>query len=184
MDNMTTKEYAVQLRERLVALDDQTSRAYYEMGQILSAVEHGKLWDILGYSSFTDMIESELSFTPSTAYKYLHTYRGFRRLGYNKSDALSLINQFSFTRMAEYLPQAKRKCGTRAIATSLSEIYDDKHQFNVTLNKREYAFVESVLLAYGAIRMPSGRGGGIACAFLDAIKQAAKNAPPRLKAVG
>ena len=57
------KAYANTLLDKLIVLDDQTTGAYYEMGQILAAISSTKLYDVLGYNSMSHLVEEELSFT-------------------------------------------------------------------------------------------------------------------------
>ena len=179
--SLTQEQYAVNLLDRLISLDEQVTGAFYEMGQILSAIEHGKLWDMLGYQSFGHLVEEEMSFTSGTAGKYLHTYRHFKRLGYNKSEALGLIRDFSFTRVAEYLAKAKEKVGKRAVGNAIQKILENKHQINFTVNAKEYDLVQRALRKHGAEISENGRWQGSTEAFVDIIKDAARR--PVLKAV-
>ena len=58
------KAYAGKLLDRLKELDYQTVEAYYDMGSIISSMQHGKLYDLLGYSSMGALVEEELTYTP------------------------------------------------------------------------------------------------------------------------
>lgn len=183
MKEISPKQYARNLLDRLVSLDDQMTSAYYEMGQVLSAIEHGKLYDTLGYESFAGLIEEEMSFTAGTAGKYLHTYRHFKRLHYTKLEALGLIKEFSFTRVAEYIAQAKTKVGHRAVKTAIQKNLENKRQVNFTVNKQDFELVQKVLRQHGASELDSGRWSASSDAFMDIIVQAAAT-PPKLQAVG
>jgi hypothetical protein len=123
-----------------------------------------------------------MSFTSGTAGKYLHTYRHFKRLGYNKLDALDLIKSFSFTRVAEYLAQAKEKVGKRAVANAIQKNLENKRQINFTVNAEEYELVQRALRRHGATQSDHGRWEHSTEAFVDIVRGAA--AKPRLKAVG
>jgi hypothetical protein len=180
MSTMSPKQYATNLLDRLISLDEQVTGAFFEMGQILSAIEHSKIWDILGYESFAHLVEEEMSFTSGTAGKYYHTYRHFKRLGYNKSEALGLIKTFSFTRVAEYLSQAQTKVGTRAVGNAIKKILENKRQINFTVNKEQYEVINRVLRQHGAKQSEGGRWEHSTEAFVDAMKTAEK---PKLKAV-
>lgn len=183
MTNMTPKQYASNLLDRLISLDEQVTGAFYEMGQILSAIEHGRLFDVLGYESFAHLIEEEMSFTSGTAGKYYHTYRHFKRLHYTKPESLELIKEFSFTRVAEYLPTATQKAGVRAVRNRINELLENKKQINFTVNKAEHEIVKRVLRQHGATANDSsGRWDGSSQAFVDIMKEAARK--PQLKAVG
>jgi hypothetical protein len=166
--------------DRLRSLDDQVTGAFFEMGQILSGIEHGKLWELLGYQSFGHLVEEEMSFTAGTAGKYYHTYRHMKRLGYTKSESLDLIRSFSFTRIAEWSAKAKIKVGKRAVGNAIQKILENKHQINFTVNKEEYELINRVLKAYGAEQSESGRWLNSTPAFVDAMALAEK---PRLRAV-
>lgn len=139
---------------------------------------------MLGYQSFAHLVEEEMSFTSGTAGKYLHTYRHFKRLGYNKTDALDLIKTFSFTRVAEYMAQAQAKVGKRAVANAIQKNLENKRQINFTVNKEEYALVNRVLRQHGAAQSESGRWEHSTEAFIDVLRDADKPVKPRLKAVG
>jgi hypothetical protein len=181
MSQMTTKQYAENLLDRLISLDDQMTSAFFEMGQILSAIEHGKLYEILGYESFAHLIEEEMSFTSGTAGKYFHTYRHFKRLGYNKTEALAMIKDFSFTRVAEYVSQATTKVSKRAVANAIQRNLDNKRQINFTVNAEEYELVQQALHKNGADITDTGRWLHSSEAFIGIIKDAARK--PQLKAV-
>jgi len=169
----SARVYATNLLDRLIKLDDEVTGAFFEMGQILSALEHGKLWDILGYQSFAHLVEEEMSFTSGTAGKYLHTYRHFKRLGYNKSESLELIRSFSFTRVAEWAAKATQKVGKRAVGNAIQKILENKHQINFTCNKQEYEDVKRVLKEHGAsVDESTGRWTGSTVAFVDVIREA------------
>ena len=178
--SMSQKQYAISLLDRLISLDDQVTGAFFEMGQILSAIEHGKLWEMIGYESFAHLVEEEMSFTSGTAGKYYHTYRHFKRLGYNKTEALELIRSFSFTRVAEWASNAKVKVSKRAVGNAIQKILENKHQINFTVNKEEYEMVNRVLRAHGAEQSDGGRWIYRTGAFVDAMKSADR---PKLKAV-
>ena len=124
--------YAKQMLDRLVAIDHATVEAYYEMGAILAAIEEGKLYDLLGYSSLKALIDEELSYTDSTAYRYKNTYKHFKRLKYTKNEALKLLREVGFTHMSDILPSMKENIGIRAIKNRIKKL--DIHQINFQLN--------------------------------------------------
>ena len=179
--SMTQKQYAASLLDRLTSLDEQVTGAFFEMGQILSGIEHGKLWELLGYQSFAHLVEEEMSFTSGSAGKYLHTYRHFKRLSYNKTEALELIRSFSFTRVAEWASTAKVKVSKRSVGNAIKKMLENKHQINFTVNKEEYEMINRVLRAHGAELSDNGRWMYSTGAFVDAMKFADR---PKLKAVG
>jgi hypothetical protein len=179
--SLSQKQYAVNLLDRLISLDDQVTGAFFEMGQILSAIEHGKLWDMVGYESFAHLVEEEMSFTSGTAGKYLHTYRHFKRLGYNKTEALELIRSFSFTRVAEWAAKATVKVSKRSVGNAIKKILENKHQINFTVNKEQYEMVNRVLRQHGAKQSDTGRWENSTDAFVSAMS---KTDRPALKAVG
>lgn len=144
------EQYAARLLDRLIALDVEVHGAFYEMGQILSAIAHGKLYDLLGYDSLGHLIEEELSFSNSQGYRYLHTFRHFRRLGYNKTEALELIGEFSFSHMSRYLPHATQKVGKRAVGNAIEKQLEEARQINFQLNKSDLSLLKRVLISLGA----------------------------------
>lgn len=172
MAQRNTKQYANQLLDRLIELDATLSGAYYEIGRILSAIQHSKLWEILGYPSLTALIEEELTFSAGTGFTYLRAYRRFRQLHYTESEALDLLTEFGIARMSDYLATAKVKVGKRAIANAIAKFKRDHQQINFTVDQRGAEKLERVLTKYGAIRSDNGRWEGSGEAFnamLDAL---------------
>lgn len=145
------KDFAAKLLDSLVEYDQQMSSAYYEMGRILHAISQDKLWDMLGYESMAHLVESELSFTPTTAAKYANTYRLFKQFGYQKAEALNLILDHSYTQLANILPGIKQKLGTRALGKRIRTYMEENHQVNFQLNKKEYDMLVKKLTDHGAI---------------------------------
>lgn len=163
-------KYARRLLSELVALDHQTTNAYYEMGRILSAIDHGQLYDTLGYGSMSELVEGELSFTTGTAARYLSTYRHFRRLHYGKQEALALMNEHGYTYISEYLPSAKQKVGKRAIKNRIAEIKAKNQQINFTLTPSEHQETLRTLTALGGSVGDSGRLNHSSEAFMKLIR--------------
>lgn len=144
--------YAGKLLDQLRELDATVHGAYYDMGRILSSIEHGKLYDALGYDSMGHLIEEELSFSNSQGFRYLHTYRRFKQLGYNKTEALDLINEFSFTHIAKVLPTLKEKVGKRAIGNAIDRLLKEARQINFQLNEKDLNLLIEALTIFGAER--------------------------------
>lgn len=142
--------YAGQMLDKLRELDQLVHGAYYDMGRILSSIAHGKLYDALGYDSMGHLIDEELSFSRSQAQKYLHTYRNFRRLGYTKTEALDLINDFSFSHMARALREMSEKLGKRAIKNLIDKQLAEARQINFTVNAEEHEILIAALKSFGA----------------------------------
>lgn len=143
-------EYAKRMLDQLRELDATVHGAYWEMGRILSALSHGKLYDLLGYESMGELIEEELSFSPSQGFRYLHTFRHFQRLGYSKTEALALINEFSFTYMSKVLPGIKEKVGKRAISNAIEKLLKEAKQINFQLSEKDLTLLVEALRLYGA----------------------------------
>ncbi len=87
-------------------MDNVITGAYYDMGRLLSAIKHGKLWETLGYDSMAHLIEEELTFSSNAGHSYINLYRRFQQLGYTQTESLELINEHGITRMGEYLRTA------------------------------------------------------------------------------
>ena len=164
------KAYAGQLLDRLIELDQQTQSAYYEMGQLLSAIKNNKLYELLGYNSFKEIVEEELSFTDSTAARYANTYDHFRRLHYTKKEALDMIQMFGYTHMADILPTVNDKIGKRAIRTRIDKL--GKHQVNFMLNDQQYDTFLQTFESLGAEYSESGRMVNSSEVFLALLKAA------------
>jgi len=114
--------YARKLLDRLIEIDQTVVGHYYEMGRILSSINHGKLTELLGYESLAHLIEEELSFGTGTGYKYMNVYRHLRRLKYNKTEALELLDEFGITQLYAWLTRATTKASKRTIYSDLKSI--------------------------------------------------------------
>jgi len=166
----TPKEHAAQLLDRLVELDQVVNGHCYEMGQILSAIEHGRLWQVLGYQSFAHLVDEELTFSAQTGYNYMHLYRGLRRLKYSKLESLSLIRRFGMWRMLQYLRVAKSKETLKKISTTIQQIRENTRTVAFSLSKDDYAEVMSLLHQLGLEHGPSGRAMNLSETFLQLVE--------------
>ena len=164
---MADRKYAEKLLDRLIELDYQTVEAYYDMGSIISSMQHGKLYEILEYNSMTELVEEELTYTPSTAFKYGQMYRHFRRLKYLKHEAVDLLKKFGLTHMCDVLPKMNDKIGQRAIKKRIDAI--DDHQINFTLTSAELDKAHAALKKMGAMKADGGRWLNSSEAFMHMV---------------
>lgn len=164
---MADRKYAEKLLDRLIELDYQTVEAYYDMGSIISSMQHGKLYEILEYGSMTELVEEELTYTPSTAFKYGQMYRHFRRLKYLKHEAVDLLKKFGLTHMCDVLPKMNDKIGQRAIKKRIDAI--DDHQINFTLTSAELDKAHAALKKMGAMKADGGRWLNSSEAFMHMV---------------
>lgn len=146
--------YAATLLDELVGIDREVTRGYYDMGRILHVFREDKLWNVLGYESWTAMVDEELSFSVSTACKYADTYKRFKELKYNQQEALDLIAEFSFTGCAKVLKDQKQKIGKRAMRNRLEEY--PWHQLNFMLDTETYDKWDEVYFAFGGVYDENG----------------------------
>jgi hypothetical protein len=176
---MGTKTQATAMLDRLIELDYQTVEAYYDMGSIISAMQHGNICDLLQYDSMAHLVEEELTFTPSTAYKYATMYRHFRRLHYLKPEAIVILKKFGITHMCDVLPGIKDKIGVRAIKSRIDSL--NQNQINFTLTDKQLNECHSALTKMGAEKSDTGRYLNSSEAFMDMVRGV--NKQPRLKSV-
>jgi hypothetical protein len=162
------EKYAAQLLDKLIELDYQTVEAYYDMGSIISSMQHGKLYEHLEYTSMTELVENELTYTPSTAFKYANMYRHFRRLHYLKHEAVELLKKFGLTHMCDVLPKMNDKIGVRAIKKRIDAI--DEHQINFTLNNAQLEQAHTALKQMGAQQADTGRWLNSSEAFMQMVE--------------
>jgi hypothetical protein len=148
--NRKSDEYARRMLDQLRDLDATVHGAYWEMGRILSALAHGKLYDLLGYESMGGLIDEELSFSRGQGFRYLHTFRRFQALGYTKNEALELINEFSFTHMAKVLPTLSQKVGKRAVGNAIDKMLKEAKQINFALSEKDLGLLIEALRVFGA----------------------------------
>jgi hypothetical protein len=164
------RKYATTMLDKLVQLDKETQTAYYEMGRILHSIRQDKLYDILGYESFAQLVKEELSYSLTTAIKYAATYQRFRGLKYNKNEAIQLINEFGFTHMAKILPTMKNKLSKRAVKKRVDDL--DEFQLNFSLKGDDYTTVLGVFESHGLMYSDNGRMMNSSEVFLDIIREA------------
>ena len=162
------KKYVSTLLDNLIALDQQTSRAYYEMGQLLHSFRTDKLYAIVGYESFAQLVEEELTFSVGTATSYIAMYAHFKRLKYTKNEALGLLQEFGYSHMSKVLGDVKQKLGARAIKTRIESL--DLHQINFTLTAAELNEVHAALAALGAKQTEQGRYMNSTSAFMEMVR--------------
>jgi hypothetical protein len=144
--------YARKLLDQLRELDATIHGAYYDMGRILSAILYSQLYEVLGYASMGEMVDEELSVSRSQAFRYLHTYRHFRRLGYGKTEALDFINEFTFSLISKVLPSINDKIGKRAMRNRIDEFVSQNKQINFMLKQDDYDLLQQALERCGAER--------------------------------
>lgn len=180
---MADKSYAKKLLDRLVELDYQTVEAYYDMGSIISSMQHGKLYDLLDYRHMSELIENELTFSAATGMKYASMYRHFRRLHYLKHEATDLLKKFGLTHMCDVLPNITDKIGVRAIKNRIDAI--DEHQINFTLNGKQLEQCHTALAKLGAEQSDAGRYKNSSEAFMNMVEiaLASGHSAPKLVAV-
>lgn len=181
-----TITHAKQLLDRAIELDKLTTGHFYEMGQLLSAIDHGKLWQLLEYRSFAHMIEEEFTFHVQTGYNYVNVYRGFRRLKYTKLEALSLLRTFGIWKIMLYLKEAKQKQSNRAVKKAIETIAEKHRSVSFTLSKEDWDEVMDLMADLGLERGPSGRARNSSETFLELTRiarGALKKPKPTLKVV-
>lgn len=178
---MTDKNlrYANDMLDKLIKLDEELVGMYYEMGQILHAIYTSNVWDVMGYSSFKDMIEEELTFSVATAHHYRNMFMHFRRLKYPKDQALKLVKKFGMTAMCKVMPQMKSSMGERAIKARIDGL--DENQINFTLTNVQLKSAHRALHRMGATQSEDGRRMHSSEAFMAMVYDV--NAQPALKSV-
>lgn len=143
--------YARKLLDQVKHLDETVHNAYFDLGRLLSAIQHGGLYDLLGYDSMAELIDEELSFSRSQSYRYINTYRRFRALGYTKTESVELMAEFSFTKMWRYLMTAKEKVGKRAIKNAIERQDREHKQINFQLTEHQYKQLVRALEVFDAV---------------------------------
>lgn len=182
---MASKEQERQARallDRLIELDHQTVEAYYDMGSIISSMQHGELYKLIGYSSMRELIDEELSYTPSTGYKYAIMYRRFRQLKYTKIEAMKLLKKYGISHVYQVLREIKDKIGDRAFGNRVKAI--DVHIIGFQLTGEQLALAHEVLKKFGAMKK-NERWEHTSEAFIAILEQATGNnaRKPKLVAV-
>jgi hypothetical protein len=180
MSQQQQLKFARRTIDRLRELDQQTHAAYYEMGQLLSTIKHGEMHKWLGYDSFAHLVEEELSFTSGTAHRYASTYQHFKRLGYNKTESLKLMNEFGITDMSEYLPSAKNKVGVRAIKARIDERRAKQKEITFWMTAEDHQVVLKALKKCGCTVHDSGKLNNSSIALVNLSKMVVEGKRPDL----
>jgi len=142
------KTHATKILNELKALDKSMAAMFYDMGRLLYALSD--LTDVLGYTSISALIEAELIVKPATGMKYLRTYRHFKRLHYSRKDALALIEDISFTHVAEQIPWMKQRGNSDVVQKRIDA--EDKCFLTFQLSHAQRRKARKVLATYGAPR--------------------------------
>jgi hypothetical protein len=166
MDKQTKDVLAARkLLDQLKELDRLVHRAYFEMGRILSALKHHKLWDVLGYESFQHMIEEELTVTPSTCHCYIAVYDHSRRLKYTDKETVNNIEEIGLRVLSRLLPTMKEKIGVRALANRKEQL---ERSVSFWLTPDEMYELESLLIDHGLV-IENGRWKNSTEAFMALV---------------
>lgn len=149
-----SRQYAADLLDRLKEIDRGTVEAYYEMGRILAAMYKQELYDLLGYTSMTAMIDEELSYSATTAHKYMATYLHFKRLKINKAEALKLMHKHGYTVLTRVMPKMKPTADPRYVKRVVQKAVNVEHkrckQVNFQMTEDEWLLLIDALGEYGA----------------------------------
>ncbi len=178
---MTDKnlKYANRMLDKLIKLDEKLVGMHYDMGQILYAIYASNLSDVMGYGSFKDMVEEELTFSVSTAHHYRKLFANFRRLKYPKDKALKLVKKFGMTAMCKVMPHMTASLGDQAIKARIAGL--DENQINFTLTNAQLKSAHQALHRKGATQSKDGRRIHSSEAFMTMVHEV--NAQPALKSV-
>lgn len=146
MVNKVTKQQAQFMLDQLKDLDRLVHRAYFEMGRLLNAFKTHDLWKVLGYKSWKEMVEEELSCSISTAAKYSNIYGHLKRLKYDQKESLQLIEVLGLRSLARMLPSMQ-------IKLSMTALRHKKEKLNrcvaFWVTPEQEALLEEVLTHYG-----------------------------------
>ena len=171
MIQKTSKQQAQALLDQLKELDRLVHRAYYEMGRLLFVLRDHKLWEVLGYASWSNMVEEELSCSVSTAVIYSDTYKHLKRLRYSKEESIKFIETIGLRTLHKVLPSQKEKL-------SITQLRHRKEKLNrcvsFWISPDQEAFLEEVLMHYGLV-IKNNRWENASEAFF-ALVEARRNA--------
>ena len=175
---MADKKYVSELLDKLIALDKAHLCTQYDLGQLLSVFRDDKLYEIVGYDNFAEMVEEELSFSSSTASTYASMYCDFKRLKYTKTEAVKLLVEYGYTNVRKVIRDLGVKIGVRAMRNRIDDL--DEHQINFTLTTAELEESHKALKTMGAVQTDHGRYINSSTAFMEMIRVI--NAPGNKKA--
>ena len=168
----TQRKFAAKLLDTLVELDVASNSAYYEMGRILHVFRADKLYEVLEYSSFVEMVECELSYSKGTAQAYARFYARTQELKYTKAEVLNLLSDHGLTNLSKVMRGLSTKLGTRAIKTRIEAL--DQHHINFTLTTAQLEEAHVALEAMGATMSDEGRYLNSSEAFMGLVHKVVK----------
>ena len=163
---------ARKLLDQLKELDSLVHRAYFEMGRILNALKTHELWKPLGYKSFKEMIEEELTLSYGTACCYASVYANSKVLGYTDLETIRNIEVIGLRALARLLPSMKQKLGIRALQNRKEEM---ERVVSFWLTPDELYELENKLLAHGLV-VKNGRWINSTEALLSALLEQQRKA--------
>jgi len=165
---MKTREYAAKILDQLIALDKAVQAAYYDMGQLLHALYEGNLHEVLGYDSFTALVDEELVHKHNTVHTYRKMYKRFSELHYNRKDAIALLNEYGVTALSKVLPDMNTKLSMRGVKRRIDAL--DITQINFQLHDDELEEAHKALFKMGASQSDDGRFAGSSEAFMEMVR--------------
>ena len=168
----TTKQQARFMLDQLKELDRLVHRAYFEMGRLLNAFKTHELWKVLGYTSWTQMVQEELSCSISSAAKYSNVYGHLKRLKYSQKESLQMIEVLGLRSLSKLLPSMKVKI-------SLTQMQHKKESLKRCIafwvSPEQEAWLEDILVDYGMV-IENGRWEHSSEALITLIESAKSKA--------
>lgn len=156
-----TKSYVKQLVNQLYELNANQASGAYEMCQIYAAIKHQRLFTVLGYTSFTQMLSMEETITqsPSTCSKWANFYTTSKEFGYNKKEACEILQHLSVNAAYGQLCLDTKKTTVGAFVKRCRKDYlDSKYQINLSYDtQEEINIVEKALKSFGMKLDESGQ---------------------------
>lgn len=149
------------------ASDEKQVEHQFNIAFVLTAIRDLKLYEHGDYANFSDLVASELYFSPDTAYRMISLHTSYTRLRYKKEEFLLLMRQFGWRKLERALAGATRKMGHRAIKNWHGAQDENNKQFNMHVHdKKLTARIEAALSRFGMEETDNGRRTNLTNAFI------------------
>lgn len=130
------------------SLNKTAADVQYKKCKILFTIKDQYLYQELGYISFQEFVENELSITRATANRYCKFYSLVYWHDYSKNDAVRLITVLGVSSAVTAMESNNRGASvTHAIASSKSY---NRYQMPLTITDSDMQMIEDTLERFGA----------------------------------
>ena len=170
MSKLTTKKAASEVIHKIRELNSRMATDQFELCRLLHTLHVGSLHQVFGYETFNEFCYHELPFGYSHVLSKVKLFRDFKRLGYNKTEAIDVILRLGVTVAKRALAQSDNKVS----AAKLEKKYKNfDPTITIHLSQQQARTVEKNLVKHGLDINQSGRRMNLSEVAYDVLSGAA-----------